>query len=121
MPMEAVLDHLGTSLAGLSNIEAADRRLVKGPKVLSSHQPPSWFMLLLSVIPNPFNILLIFLAIINAAIPPPNWVSNINLNSVAIFWFLTVATERVCRFDGHGGGFVCRQVLARIPKCYGNV
>jgi len=94
MPMEAVLDHLGTSPTGLSSVEAAERRLVKGPNVLSSHQPPSWFMLLLSVVPNPFNILLIFLAIINAAIPPPNWVSNINLRLIATPWRLTVENRK---------------------------
>lgn len=76
MPTEAVLDHLVTSPDGLSNNEAAARRSVKGPNVLSSQKPPSWFMLLLSVVPNPFNILLLFLAIINIAIPPPNWVSS---------------------------------------------
>lgn len=78
MPVELVLNHLQTGLNGISEAEAIARRQVKGPNVLSSQKPPSWFMLLLSVIPNPFNLLLIFLAIINAAVPPPNWVSKAN-------------------------------------------
>jgi Mg2+-importing ATPase len=75
MPLESVLSHLQTGVNGISDAEAESRHHVKGPNVLSSQKPPSCVMLLLSVIPNPFNILLVFLAIINAAIPPPNWVS----------------------------------------------
>ncbi|KAJ3499081.1 hypothetical protein NLG97_g607 [Lecanicillium saksenae] len=67
------LDHLQVELEGLSGEEAESRLRVKGPNTLRSQKPPSWFILLLKVIPNPFNILLIFLAIINAAIPPPDW------------------------------------------------
>ncbi|KAH7123169.1 hypothetical protein EDB81DRAFT_913339 [Dactylonectria macrodidyma] len=73
MPVVLALNYLQTGLSGISEVEAAARRRVKGPNVLSSQKPPSWFILLLSVIPNPFNILLVFLAIINVAIPPPNW------------------------------------------------
>lgn len=78
MPVELVLDHLQTGQNGISEAESASRRHVKGPNALSSQKPPSWFTLLLSVIPNPFNLLLIFLAIINVAMPPPNWVSKSN-------------------------------------------
>ncbi|KAM5374768.1 hypothetical protein ACJZ2D_006262 [Fusarium nematophilum] len=73
MPVKSVFDHPGTGAHGISEIEAATRRHIQGHNLLSSQKPPSWFMLLLLVIPNPFNILLIFLAIINAALPSPNW------------------------------------------------
>ncbi|VUC24019.1 unnamed protein product [Clonostachys rosea] len=73
MPIESVFDHLASGEHGISDSEATARRRIHGQNVVSSRKPPSWFMLLLSVIPNPFNLLLIFLAIINAAVPPPNW------------------------------------------------
>lgn len=74
LPVDHVLDHLQVEHQGLAGEEAKARLRVKGPNTLRSQKPPSWFILLLKVIPNPFNILLIFLAIINAAIPPPDWV-----------------------------------------------
>ncbi|KAM3456569.1 hypothetical protein BB8028_0003g10490 [Beauveria bassiana] len=73
LPMDQVLDHLQVERQGLSGDEAEARLRVKGPNTLRSQKPPSWFILLLKVIPNPFNLLLIFLAIINASIPPPDW------------------------------------------------
>lgn len=73
IPMDQVLDHLQVEKQGLSGDEAAARLRVKGPNTLRSQKPPSWFILLLKVIPNPFNVLLIFLAIINISIPPPDW------------------------------------------------
>ncbi len=74
LPLDQALDHLQVEREGLSADEAEARLRVKGPNTLRSQKPPSWFILLLKVIPNPFNILLIFLAIINASIPPPDWV-----------------------------------------------
>lgn len=76
LPIDLVLDHLQVEDKGLSVDEAQARLRVKGPNKLHSQKPPSWFILLLKVIPNPFNLLLIFLAIINASIPPPDWVSS---------------------------------------------
>ncbi|KAF4998679.1 hypothetical protein FGRMN_3005 [Fusarium graminum] len=73
MHADEALDHLVSSNHGISSGEAASRRRTHGQNVVSSRKPPSWFMLLLSVIPNPFNILLAFLAIFNVAMPPPNW------------------------------------------------
>lgn len=75
LPLDQVLDHLQVEYEGLSHDEVEARLRVKGSNTLRSQKPPSWFILLLKVIPNPFNILLIFLAIINASIPPPDWVS----------------------------------------------
>lgn len=74
MEPDMVLDHLQTHKDGLTDEEADARRSIKGPNVLPTHTPPSWFITLLKTIPNPFNILLIALAIINAAIPPGDWV-----------------------------------------------
>ncbi|KAF5667253.1 magnesium-translocating P-type ATPase [Fusarium heterosporum] len=73
MHADVALDHLVSSYHGITSDEAASRRRVHGQNVVSSRKPQSWFMLLLSVIPNPFNILLAFLAIFNIAMPPPNW------------------------------------------------
>lgn len=75
MPIELVLNHLASSEHGISDTEALARRRLHGRNAVSSQSPPSGFILFLSIIPNPFNILLVFLAIINAAMPPPNWVS----------------------------------------------
>ncbi len=72
--MEEVMDRLFSCTNGLSEEEAACRLLSCGSNVLSSNKPPTWWQLLLSVLPNPFNILLTILAIISAATPPPNWV-----------------------------------------------
>ncbi|OAA36069.1 magnesium-translocating P-type ATPase family protein [Metarhizium rileyi] len=73
MEPDLVLDHLQTHKDGLSDEEADTRRSIKGPNILPTHAAPSWFVTLLKAIPNPFNILLIILAIINAAIPPGDW------------------------------------------------
>ncbi|EFY89523.1 magnesium-translocating P-type ATPase family protein [Metarhizium acridum CQMa 102] len=73
MEPDMVLDHLQTHKDGLTDEEADARRSIKGPNVLPTHTAPSWFITLLKAIPNPFNILLIALAIINAAIPPGDW------------------------------------------------
>lgn len=75
MPINSVFDHLASGEHGISDMEATARRRIHGQNVVSSRKPVSWFMLLLSVIPNPFNLLLVFLAIINAVVPPANWVS----------------------------------------------
>ncbi|EEU35989.1 uncharacterized protein NECHADRAFT_49652 [Fusarium vanettenii 77-13-4] len=74
MPVELVFDLLASGEHGISDTEALARRRIHGRNAVSSQRPPSGFMLFLSIIPNPFNILLVFLAIINAAMPPPNWV-----------------------------------------------
>src|SRR5271155_62 len=73
MSPEEAINHLQTSREGLVEEEAESRLEVKGPNILSVKKPPTWWQLLLSVIPNPFNLLLMLLAVISLATPPPNW------------------------------------------------
>ncbi|RMJ16481.1 hypothetical protein CDV36_003868 [Fusarium kuroshium] len=73
MPGELVFDHLSSGEHGISDTEALARRRIYGRNVVSPQSPSSCFILFLSIILNSFGILLIFLAIINAAIPTPNW------------------------------------------------
>ncbi|WZH39163.1 PMR1-Ca++-transporting P-type ATPase located in Golgi [Fusarium acuminatum] len=73
MDMDLALAQLLSSNDGISDAEATARRVIHGENVVSSSKPQSWFMLLLSVLPNPFNILLVFLAILNVALPDPSW------------------------------------------------
>ena len=68
------MDCLSSGINGLTEDEAAGRLINWGPNLLSSNKPPTWWQLLLSVLPNPFNILLTILAVISAVTPPPNWV-----------------------------------------------
>lgn len=85
LPIDLVLDHLQVSCTGLTDDEAQSRLAVKGPNTLRSEKPPSWFILLLKVIPNAFNFLLIFLAIITAAMPDHDWVSCFGLDTGVSF------------------------------------
>jgi magnesium-transporting ATPase (P-type) len=73
MSPQAVLHHLQVTDAGLTTEEASSRLAERGANLLSVKKPPSWWQLLLSIIPNPFNILLGLLAIISVATPPPAW------------------------------------------------
>ncbi|KJZ75190.1 hypothetical protein HIM_05384 [Hirsutella minnesotensis 3608] len=73
MPPEYVLEHLQTQVDGLTDAEAQARKVIKGANVLPTQRPPSWILTLLAAIPNPFNVLLVFLAIINASVPDRNW------------------------------------------------
>jgi Mg2+-importing ATPase len=77
MDTDLAFAQLLSSNDGISDAEATARRGIHGENVVSSSKPQSWFMLLLSVLPNPFNILLVFLAILNVALPDPSWVSTI--------------------------------------------
>ncbi|EQL03977.1 magnesium-translocating P-type ATPase family protein [Ophiocordyceps sinensis CO18] len=72
-PSELVMQLLQSHLHGLTDDEAAARRAIKGANILPTQRPPSWILTLLAAIPNPFNVLLIFLAIINAAVPDRDW------------------------------------------------
>ncbi|OAQ96270.1 hypothetical protein LLEC1_02235 [Akanthomyces lecanii] len=89
---DQVLDHLQVEQDGLSRDEAEARLRVKGLNTLRSQKPPSWFILLLKVIPNPFNLLLIFLAIISVSIPPPDWTGftvlmvMVSISVIVRFW-----------------------------------
>ncbi len=73
MSQEEAIDHLQTVPEGLTDEEAERRLKIGGFNLLSTKKPPTWWQLLLSVLPNPFNILLTFLAVISVATPPPNW------------------------------------------------
>ncbi|KAK2594081.1 hypothetical protein QQS21_008230 [Conoideocrella luteorostrata] len=73
MEPDIVLNHLQTHRDGLTDEEADVRRSIKGPNILPTHTAPSWIITLLKAIPNPFNVLLIVLAVLNAAIPPGSW------------------------------------------------
>lgn len=75
MEPEFVLDHLQTHRDGLTDEEADARRSVVGANILPTQTAPSWIVTLLKAIPNPFNVLLVVLAILNASIPPGDWVS----------------------------------------------
>ena len=74
MGSSSALHHLQSRHSGLSEEEAWSRLKTKGPNVLSCKKPPTWWQLLLYVIPNPFNILLAAIAVISVATPQPSWV-----------------------------------------------
>jgi Mg2+-importing ATPase len=86
------IEHLQASQNGLTSQEAAARLKVTGPNILSTKKPPTWWQLLLLVLPNPFNILLGLLAIISVATPPPQWstfillIIMIVISCVVRFW-----------------------------------
>jgi len=92
MPPGIALDHLCTRLDGLTELEAASRLKLAGLNLLSSKKPSTWWQILVSVFPNPFNVLLTALAIISVATPPPNWstfiilVVMIAISCVVRFW-----------------------------------
>lgn len=88
----AALCHLQSRYDGLTTEEATSRLAEKGANLLSVKKPPNWWQLLLTIIPNPFNILLTLLAIISVATPPPAWstfillVVMIILSCAVRFW-----------------------------------
>jgi P-type Mg2+ transporter len=92
MPVQVVMEQLRTSHAGLIQEEAAERLTSKGANLLSTKKPPTWWQLLLAILPNPFNILLGLLAIISVATPHPQWstfiilVVMILISCVVRFW-----------------------------------
>ena len=77
---------LQTDRRGLSGAESEARLKSSGPNIVSSLKPPSWWLLLLMVIPNPFNVLLGFLAIISVASPDRSWVRWTALHNYALGW-----------------------------------
>lgn len=74
LPLSSALEHLNSNIDGLSSSEAASRLKNFGPNVLTSTKPPSWWKMLLMILPNPFNVLLAFIAIISVVTPDRNWV-----------------------------------------------
>ncbi|KAG5795912.1 hypothetical protein H9Q69_005057 [Fusarium xylarioides] len=111
MTPDTALAHLVSSSDGISEAEATARRRIQGQNVVSSRKPQSWFMLLLSVIPNPFNILLMFLAILNVAMPDPSW------EGFAVLMVMIVISVAV-RFwqEFQSGVAIFRLQSAIIPK-----
>ena len=92
MSPDIAIDHLQANHDGLTEEEAAARLKLTGPNILSTKKSPTWWQLALSVLPNPFNILLALLAIIAVATPPPQWstftllVVMIVISCVVRFW-----------------------------------
>ncbi|ROT40811.1 MG transport ATPase [Sodiomyces alkalinus F11] len=82
----------GTSRNGLAQAEATARLKSHGPNVVSAKAPPPWWLLLLMVIPNPFNLLLAFIAVISVASPERSWetlgvlMAMIAISSGVRFW-----------------------------------
>ena len=74
MATSQVMTGLQTDRRGLSGAESEARLKSSGPNIVSSLKPPSWWLLLLMVISNLFNVLLGFLAIISVASPDRSWV-----------------------------------------------
>lgn len=81
IPMQESLTHLQSTSEGLTDLDASTRLTINGPNVLPSQKAPSKLLLLIKVIPNPFNILLLILAIINVSIPPSDWVCTLTFQA----------------------------------------
>lgn len=92
MDLAQLLTNLETSRFGLTDGEAARRLQMAVPNVVSFKKAPSWWLLLLTVIPNPFNLLLTCIAIISVASPERSWetfgvlVAMIVISSGVRFW-----------------------------------
>ncbi|KJF61014.1 magnesium-translocating P-type ATPase [Coccidioides immitis RS] len=92
IPPDSALGYMQSCRQGLSQAEADARLKIAGPNVLSSKNPPPWWKLLLLILPNPFTILLVFLAIISVATPQPDWKTFVILmvmiliSSAVRFW-----------------------------------
>ncbi|KAG5948341.1 hypothetical protein E4U60_002018 [Claviceps pazoutovae] len=85
MEPDMVLDHLQIHQDGPSDEQADVRRSIKGPNILPTHNAPSWIITSLKAILNPFNILLIVLAVLNAATPPGYWFLGFAVLVVMVF------------------------------------
>jgi len=62
-----VLLKFNSTTTGLTDDQVNDRLAQYGPNVLSASKSPRWWTILLKCLPNPFNILLLILAIISIA------------------------------------------------------
>jgi Mg2+-importing ATPase len=67
IPIERLLDELGTSPLGLAAEEAAERLEIHGPNRVAQEGAPPWYAQLYRAFSNPFNILLLGLAAISFA------------------------------------------------------
>lgn len=73
MDPDALFSTLDTSSHGLTEHEASRRLQAGGANIISFKKPPSWWLLILKIIPNPFNLLLGVIAVISVASPQPSW------------------------------------------------
>lgn len=80
-----VLTYFKSRKEGLISAEVKDRRKLVGLNVLSVKKPPQWWRILLHSLPNPFNILLVALAIIAVATPTPSWPNFAVLTTMIVF------------------------------------
>ena len=78
-PIQATFTNFGTGPDGLTEVEAAERLKIAGLNRLDTKKAIPWWLLLLSVLPNPFNVLLVLIAIISVATPPPSWATFVLL------------------------------------------
>ena len=84
---ETIIEHLESARDGLTQEDATTRLAINGPNVLSCKKPPTWWMLALSILPDPFNILLLFIAIISMVHQPRQWITFITLILMIIISF----------------------------------
>ena len=73
MTPAAATAYLQSDHEGLKQGEVAVRLTIGGHNLLSTNKPPTWWQLLLGVLPNAFNVLLTLLAVISVATPSPQW------------------------------------------------
>ncbi|TVY92669.1 Magnesium-transporting ATPase, P-type [Lachnellula willkommii] len=71
--IDDALEVLGTSISGLDTEDAVARLNKCGQNVLSSKKPPTRWQLLLTALLDWFNGILVVIAIVNLAIPPPQF------------------------------------------------
>lgn len=84
---ETIIEHLESARDGLTQEDATTRLAINGPNVLSCKKPPTWWMLALSILPDPFNIILLFIAIISMVHQPRQWITFITLILMIIISF----------------------------------
>jgi len=65
--IQHALQRLNTTAEGLEASQVSQLLNRKGPNELSNVKPPTWWWLLLNALPNPFNILLVVLAVVAIA------------------------------------------------------
>jgi len=65
LPLLQCRERFKSTLVGLSEGQAAERIVHDGPNILSTAKPRAWWTILLHCILNPFNVLLMVLAIIS--------------------------------------------------------
>jgi P-type Mg2+ transporter len=71
-----VLAGLKTSPDGLSKMEADTRRAAEGLNEISHDKPPRWYIQLFHALNNPFNWLLIAIAVVSRILDPDNYTAG---------------------------------------------